>query len=175
MTIKSILLSLTSILVILVVFLAGQKFWVSYQQYDNATFAEETSLIIDELLTAAGNWAVERGATNSALAFPKKVPDNMKAIISARREKADVAYNKAVSMLESVEFEGKARLMKAVQNDYNDIVEIRQKVDKSLNKSKIARSGKLMKGWVPAMSKLVLSSQELRFSVGQEFSSRDPQ
>jgi methyl-accepting chemotaxis protein len=173
MTIKKTLLSLTAILVVLIIFLAGQNLLTAKKSYDNAVFATETSPIINSLLAAAGNWAVERGATNAALAYPKKAPDDMKAIIIQRREKADAHYNEALHVLTSVNFEGKDALLTDVQAQYGNVIAFRSDVDANLQKSKIARSGKTMKGWVPAASKLILSSQKLRFAVGEIFSKTD--
>ena len=175
MTIKQILLSLTFALVALIVLLSGQTLLKSWDNYQKDVFAEQTNPIVEQLLTAAGHWAVERGATNSALAYPKKVPDNMKVIIMERREKADAAYSAALGMLVSVEFEGREQLLSDTQARYEEVLAMREGVDKNIQKSKIARSNKVMKAWVPTMSTLILTSQELRYAVGGIVSEIDPQ
>ncbi len=173
MTIKKTLLSLTTCLIVLVVFLSAKGLLEAKKTYDNAVFAAKMSPIIDDLLYAAGNWAVERGATNSALSYPKKVPDDMKALIMTRREKADAAYHDAVELLATISFNGKGEFLADLQGKYEDLVSFRSAVDVNLQKSKIARKNKVMKGWVPTASKLILSSQELRFAVGEIFSQSD--
>lgn len=173
MTIKNILLSLTFVLVVLVVGLAGSNFWSALQKYNNASFASKKIYVIDDLLDAAGNWAVERGVTNSALSFSKKVPDHMRDIIVERRKKGDEDYIDALEIIKNVEFEGKEGLLSKLQSDYENILAFRQEVDKNLGRSKIARSGKLIRGWVPAMSELIVSSQDLRFAIGEIFSAKD--
>ena len=173
MTIKKTLLSITLCLVTLILCLAGNSFLQAKNQYNAAVFATHTSPIVDSLLSAAGHWAVERGATNSALAFSKKVPQDMRDIVMIRREKADQAYANALAMLEGVEFEGKASLIEETQSAYQTIVELRKAVDANMDKSKILRSGKVTKAWVPTMSNLVVVSQKLRFSVGEVLSASD--
>ena len=174
MTIKTTTLSLIFVLVLLTSLLAGQSFVTAYYKYNTASFATNTNPVINELLTAAGNWAVERGVTNSALAFPGTVPENMRSIIKQRRENADNAYNHALSLLGDLTFEGKQALLDDTRASYQKILTLRKQADKSFDQPKTSRNSKLVTGWVPAMSKLVLSSQELRFAIGEVFSHTAP-
>ena len=142
--------------------------------YDNKVFAKKTSPIIEHLLHAAGNWAVERGVTNSALALSGKAPGEMRGTILSRREAADEAYHKALKMMSSIDFEGKEGLLQATQARYEAVVEMRAEIDKNINVSKAFRDDKVVKSWVPTMTGLVMESQKLRFAVGEVFSLADP-
>lgn len=175
MTLKKTLISLTMMLVAIIVFLSSQNFIDAKKSYDNASFAADTSPVIEELLTAAGNWAVERGVTNAALAYPEQPPKHMKATIAERRAKADAAYKRALEMLERVDFAGKDEGLAYVKKSYDTVVSFRVEVDKNLQRPKNARSRNVVKKWVPTMSKLVISSQKLRFAVGKVFSAGDTQ
>lgn len=173
MTIKNTLLLLSFVLVGLVIFLAGKNFIARKNVYDNAVFASKTGPVIDELLFAAGNWAVERGVTNSALAGAGRASQEMTSKILERREKADHAFSKAMKMLETIDFQGKDVLVNATKAEYENLITFRAEVDGSLQKLKVIRNDEVMKGWVPAMTKLILTSQELRFIVGEAFSESD--
>jgi methyl-accepting chemotaxis protein len=174
MTIKNTLLSLTILLVSIIVFLSGQSLWITKGHYDTAHDAEKISPAINELLDAAGNWAQERGATNAALAYQQKAPSDIKAIIKERREKADTAYTAALDMLTDIEFEGKDKFLPQTQKGYAKLVQFRRNVDSNLNREKAARDTELIKSWVPTISALIMSSQDLRFSMGAAFSTKDP-
>ena len=167
MTIKQTLLSFTFVLVALVLFLSGKVFVTSWGTYNDSLQAEQAEPAVENLLIAAGNWAVERGITNSALAFAKKAPDDMRKKIMARRQAGDEAYSKALEDLAHLDFPDKEEYLAKTQEKYEKAVAMRAKVDKNLDKSKIARSGKVMKGWVPTMTGLIITSQELRFITAE--------
>lgn len=174
MTIKRMLFTLTIILVVMLVFVSGKSLITAKSLYDNAAYATKMTPVIDELLAAASHWAVERGATNSALAYPKKAPGSMIKIIKERRALGDEAYKNALKTLSTIDFEGKDALLKDTEEKYNLVVEIREKIDDDLDKAQITRDTSVMKNWVPAISSLILSSQALRFDAGQIFSQNDP-
>nr|MBX2833583.1 methyl-accepting chemotaxis protein [Micavibrio sp.] len=167
MTIKQTLLSLTFVLVALVLFLSGQVFFSAFIANKENHKADYAGPATEQLLVAAGNWAVERGVTNSALSLAKKVPDDMRKTIMARREKADAAYHEAIDILSHLDFPDKEEYIAHTQEKYEVVLAMRKEVDKNLDKSKIARSGKVTKGWVPTMTSLILTSQELRFITSE--------
>jgi methyl-accepting chemotaxis protein len=175
MTIKNTLLSLTILLVFIIGLLSGQSVWSAKNSYDIAQYAAKASPAINELLSAAGSWALERGATNAALAYKQTAPSDIKAIINERRIKADTAYMAALEILEDIEFEGKSKLLVQTQKNYTQLIQYRKAVDNNLNRQKIARDSALIKSWVPTISALIISSQDLRFYMGEEFSTKDPQ
>ncbi|MBT7943339.1 MAG: nitrate- and nitrite sensing domain-containing protein, partial [Alphaproteobacteria bacterium] len=61
--------------------------------------APEANRISDQLILAAGHWAVERGVTNSALKGDAPVSDKARGIIDARRAKGDGAYAKSMAAI----------------------------------------------------------------------------
>lgn len=173
MTIKQILLSLISVLVVLVVILAGKNLIIAKNAHKNVIFAEATSPIIHDLLIAANNWAVERGATNAALGAPDKASETRRDIINARREKADKAYKRALERIELVHIENIEEILAKTAQEYADIVAMRKIVDSDINKPKAQRNVQLKNNWVPVMSTLVIGSQKLRFAVAKVFGEGD--
>lgn len=171
MKIKTMLLSSTLVLVLMIVSLAGYNFSLYKKTYDNAKEAVEILPVFDNLLAAAGSWAMERGATNAALNAPKKANNETIQTILKYRKEGNSYYNNAIREIENLHFHGKDELLHKVERDYRKVQTIRKKVDANISKSKSKRSEKLLISWVPAMSKLIVESQDLRFSAGEELAS----
>ena len=173
MTIRQTLLLFISILALFIGGLAGSKFYFAWQQKQIFEFSKTSSETIDLLLTSAGNWAVERGVTNSGLTSPSTASDAMLGIIAKRRATADEAYKKAIEQIQTFEFKGKEDLVAKVQKAYKKAVTLRAEADANLAKSQILRDGTLLKSWVPTMSNLIILSQDLRFALAKKTASTD--
>jgi methyl-accepting chemotaxis protein len=170
LSIKQILLTLSMILVAKIVFLAGYIALEANQRKETALLAEELTPIINDLLTAAGNWAVERGVTNSALSSASMAEEGQKKIINARRMAGNEAYQNAIEALSSVDFALKASLLSDLEAKFNAAETLRISAASNITKSSMARDTTMIQKWVPTMSSLIISSQELRFALGQLFS-----
>ena len=175
MNIKQTLLLLINLLVLVIFALTTNTLIKQKSVYDNAQLASQLSPVIIDLLYAAQFWAVERGVTNSALAYALKAPQDVRDSIANKREKADKAYMSALANLETIKFDGKDEAVASLEKLHDGIVKKRKLVDAALDKSQMLRSNSLFKSWVPDMTKLILESQQLRYIVGQRFSLTDAQ
>ncbi len=173
MTIKKTLTTTISVLVLLVILLAGNVLFIANEGYKNAERATEMNPIIGDLLKAAGNWAVERGVTNASLGVAGVVSDEMKNKMMHRRTTADAAYNSALKQIENVDFIAKDELVSDLKNKYQNMMSTRQKVDDNVLMTKDERNVDFIKSWVPTATALILSSQNVRFAVAEDFSSAD--
>ncbi len=136
---------------------------------EDSQISADTELVLqsnktaDLLLTSAGSWAVERGATNAALNSTEPVTAHLREIIDARRGVADPAFHEAMQRLrDGPDFEGRAKLLDATMAAYEAIVARRQQADMQLAKPLAQRDATLRDGWVPTMTNLIMTSQELR-------------
>ncbi len=165
-TVRNSLLTVTGLLSVGLVAIAGLasfRAWTDYQQAELIADGNRTS---DLLLTAAGNWAVERGVGNSALANWNAAPDTVLSEIAGRRAAADTAYSEAMAKVRNGRpFRGQDDLIKAVTAAYDRVAALRAKLDKDLGQMKIGRAPDVAKDWVPAMTSLVMVSQELRMAA----------
>ncbi|MEM7617262.1 MAG: methyl-accepting chemotaxis protein [Pseudomonadota bacterium] len=175
MTIRKILTITTLILVLLVVILAGISFVNSWQNKKIYLFAKESSQTISLLLTAAGNWAVERGVTNSGLNSASIPAKGMIDIISQRRQQGDEAYEQAMQQIAGFEFVGKKELVYKLTEAHDAVIAARAEADKNLKLSQFSRNSKILKSWVPTASKRIMISQDLRFALTKAAAKAHPE
>jgi methyl-accepting chemotaxis protein len=173
MSIRRTLLLFVSVLAL---FIAGFAFKGVYTAWNNKQvfeFSKKSSETINLLLTAAGNWAVERGVTNSGLSSASFASDEMLQIITKRRTDGDAAYHEAMRQLKEYKFDGKETLVAQVREAYEKVEALRIQASENLKLSQIQRDSSLLKLWVPTMSKLIVLSQDLRFALTQKTASTD--
>lgn len=175
MNIRQKLILFVSILALFIVALSGREFYLAWQQKQVFTFAQQSSETINLLLKAAGNWAVERGATNAAINAPDPVSNSMRTIIDNRRTKADTAYQTARQQMANYSFEGKDELVTEIENFYQNTVLLRGQIDKALTENAFYRNPAMVKSWVPTISQLIMKSQDLRFSLTKVTANADPE
>ena len=162
-TIRNSLLTVTGLLSLGVVVLAGLESVRAWNGYRESTYVAEGNRTSDLLLTAAGNWAVERGLSNAALADWNPASEQVLAQIAERRETADAAYAQGMSEIRGAPaFRGRDDLIASVAAAYAKVGELRAKLDKDLGQMKVGRSADVTKDWVPVMTSLIMISQELR-------------
>ena len=138
--------------------------------------AEYGSKAIAKLLYAAGNWAVERGATNAALHNPAPADDAMLAKIAGKREAADTAYQEAVNYLATYDvFEKREEMLAKLNEHHQKAVAAREIVDAALAKAGANRDAEFIKTWVPTMSGMIVYSQDVRFAVTQVIMTQSPE
>lgn len=175
MNIRQTLIIFISILALLIMGQSGFSFYQAWEKKQLFEFSKKSSETINLLLTAAGNWAVERGATNSGLSSANIASDAMIDIIAQRRKNADTAYHAAMQQIPNYQFNGKEELYKAVQEAYANISNLRERVDKNLISPQINRDYNVTQAWVPTMSKLIILSQDLRFALTKKTATTDPE
>lgn len=174
----SIRVTLTAIIlffgIVTTVFTVGSV-WNAWETKKVFEFSKKTSQSIESLLTAAGNWAVERGITNSAINNEKKATSDVIAAMKQRRTNADQAFEKALAELETFDFQNKNQLLNEVKNSFQVVKSLRVKVDEGLSLNKSQRDVGLSKNWVPTISKLILQSQDIRFTLTKMTAAADPE
>ena len=161
--IRTSLWTVTSLLVGAVVVITAIKALTAWQDLDNASTIRSNNSVSDLLLTSAGNWAVERGVTAAALATTEPVSSNRRSIIDERRERADAAFDEAMTRLaDGPDFRGKDKLVREVRANHDAAVSFRRRADTALTKRAVARDDEVVQRWVPTMTQLIMSSQHLR-------------
>ncbi len=159
-SIRNTLFGILAVMVLMVLGFSALNSFTAFGTLQNGKKVEALTKIADLLLTSANNWAVERGVTNAALNRPGAVAGATRSIIDKRRATADQAFTTAIAALGADGFP--ATRLAAVEKNFADIGSYRQQVDSELAKSKAERDGLVARGWVPAMTKLVITSQDVR-------------
>jgi methyl-accepting chemotaxis protein len=175
MTIKQSLLCLTIVLVATILFLSGRGAIEAKHTYDEAVEAETLEPIMENLLHAANNWAVERGVTNAALNNPEKVSNDARSKIDARRKAADEAYHSAINAIEGLDYPHFKTMAENSKKQFKAVEIYRKKADNNLKIRKFKRDKVLLNTWVPTATKNIITSQELRFAIGNHYSSITPE
>lgn len=165
MTVKQTLVLVISALAFVVFGFAVYLSQQSLEERRLCLHAEKASPIISDLLQAAGHWAVERGVTNSALNVATTAPEGLVTKIMTRREKGDALLQGVRDDLSTLDFDGRQEFLQELDSAYQAVTEARAKADDNFSKPQIFRDGKLLKTWVPTMSKLILLSQDIRFAI----------
>lgn len=174
MNIRQTLILSTIVLSLFILILSSVDLTNAFSQKKTYEFAKESSVSIDLLLEAAGNWAVERGVTNSGLSSASIAGNDMLKTIKQRREKGDAAYKEAMEKISAYEFNSKDKFIKELEEAYNNASAAREKADKNLMLSQISRETSFIKSWVPTMSKMIIISQDLRFAITKVTADTDP-
>ncbi|WP_236894042.1 methyl-accepting chemotaxis protein [Devosia sp. SL43] len=118
------------------------------------------------LLTSAGNWAVERGTTNSALAQPDPANAETLAVIAARRLAADEAFSAAlIDLADGPAFKDRDSLIEGAKSRFQAIVALRAEADAALALPAAGRPAELASRWVPTLTDLIMHSQRLRLAA----------
>ncbi len=119
--------------------------------------------VSDNLLTSANNWALERGATNAGLSGDSPIEKKAQEVIVAKRAKADQAFEMALEGLKDFrDFTGKNELIAATGAAHEKVLALRKIADQQMKLPKVERAADSYQEWVPAMTALILKSQDLR-------------
>jgi methyl-accepting chemotaxis protein len=162
-TIRGSLIALSALLVGIVVLLTAQSAFDAWRKMSESRLVESNNSTADLFLESAGNWAVERGVTNAALASEAAVTPERRNAIDQRRAAADRAFQGALEALQrEPEFPGRSDLIEAVRGGLQKVVALRGQVDDALAKAKSQRDPKTAQDWVPTMTGLIMASQHLR-------------
>jgi methyl-accepting chemotaxis protein len=162
-TIRGSLIALSALLVGIVVLLTAQSAFDAWRKMSESRLVESNNSTADLFLESAGNWAVERGVTNAALASEAAVTPERRSAIDQRRVAADRAFQGALEALQrEPEFPGRSDLIEAVRGGLQKVVALRGQVDDALAKAKSQRDPKTAQDWVPTMTGLIMASQHLR-------------
>ena len=166
LSLRTILGGIVGVLALLLIAVtAHQVIDASFDRQLARSVAEgnETS---DLLLLAAGQLAAERGMTNAALNAPQPITGEAKAAIQQRRDRADHALGRVVSILRT-NAQISARLAE-VEAAAASLRELRPKADAALAHGREARDLAVTTIWVPTVTKLIETSQRMRLASEYE-------
>ncbi|WP_158499796.1 nitrate- and nitrite sensing domain-containing protein [Sinorhizobium fredii] len=146
--------------------MAGREVFVAWAKLADADQVESSNKTSDVLLSAAGDWAVERGITNAALAGKNPAPPETRKAIKQRRSQADAALAQAFQRIEEADaFEASDGDVANTKAMLEQIIGVRRRVDTDLDKPLASRDSTLPEQWVSTMTSLIMASQNLRVAA----------
>lgn len=129
--------------------------------WDRSGIETRANVLSDALIIAAGNWAEERGLTNSSLGGETQTASDVLAKIKSRRKTGDAGYQKAMSLLKSgPSFEGKSGVVGELKDAYNALVSYRRGIDGALTQAKPDRPQAIERNWLPTATRAILKAQK---------------
>ena len=165
-SVRGRLLSLAGVLCVAVILFAAHGAHRSWTEAEMDDGVSRSVAISDLLLQSAGNWAVERGVTNAALAQPGAASAETLAAIAARRQAADEALSEALARLGAgPEFKDRSSLIAGVEKRFDAVVVLRSQADGALKVDADQRPADLSANWVPTLTDLIMESQRLRLAA----------
>jgi methyl-accepting chemotaxis protein len=167
MKIKTILFSTIGLLVLLLAAGATYDTWRLNADRRAAEDAAASNELGDLLLTAAGQWAAERGATTGALTAPAAVSADQRREIDTRRAAADGALDQALTRITQKPDLANAAPLTALRQHLAELADLRRQADDNLARARSARDTGLMRDWFPGITRVIEDSQRLR--VATEF------
>lgn len=165
LSVKKILISITTVLVLMVVCLGGYVTFRMAVQRTLASSTRETNEVADLLLVAAGHWAVERGMVNAALSASNEIDAQAFAEIERRRAAGDAALASALTWMESRSFPGKATLIGDISMARDALRTTRLSADDALHRPLANRQGNIAQTWVPTVTQLIEATQVARRKI----------
>jgi hypothetical protein len=168
MKIRYALPTAISLLALLLVAVTGYQVYDALKQRALAeqfvTVNEAASL----LLKSTADWAVERGLTNGAMRASVAADDAATATIAAKRESADQAMNDALEQLAAIpEMELGRQSIVDAKESFAALQALRAKIDPELKKPGAERNPDLVSAVVPAVTKLIDRTSQMRLNTIQ--------
>lgn len=169
-TVKTSLLSIVIVLSIIAITETAFKELDAMATSNSIEVSAQANGISDDLLKAAGNWAVERGVTNASLGAVGTASTANQKTISDRRQAADNAYKAALTQIKEseIEFAGRDRLLNQLKKKYDAVTTIRARADSALRQVKSQRDKDLLEDWVPTMTAAIMQSRDVRTTMTNE-------
>lgn len=169
-TVKTSLLSIVILLSIIAITETILQELEAMATSNSIEVSSQANGVSDNLLKAAGNWAVERGVTNASFGAEGTVSATNQKTISDRRQAADSAYKAALAQIKEseIDFAGKGNLLSQLNNNYNAVTAMRSRADRALRQGKSERDADLMQNWVPTMTAVIMQSRDVRTTMTNE-------
>lgn len=167
-TIRNVLTTTVALLSLFCFCLSGYVLYQASAERATALQAASTNETADLLLSAAGNWARERGAVNLALNAPSLPSPAQLDTISASRRAADQSFNDALVRVAAQSFAGRDQLIAASKQASEQATILRRKVDQELGRSEKDRDTSVTRSWAPTLTGLIVASQNLRTAAAME-------
>ena len=154
------------ILALLLVGLAGKLSFEAMQKKREARDFVALNEVSELFLKSAASWAVERGATNIALAANDAVDQALRDKITGQRKIADPAFLSAIAALrDAAALENNQQAIAEAEQEFHKIEALRTQVDADLAKPKAQRNAETISGWAPAITKLINKTVQTRLTL----------
>jgi methyl-accepting chemotaxis protein len=165
-TIRSTLFALVGLAALLSLVQAISSAFDATSRRSVALRAVEDNHTSDLLLTAAANWARERGSTTVALNSADPAPVASVDAIATMRRQADDAFKAAQRRFaaSNATFPDKTKLTAAAAGAYEKLVELRAAVDADMKRPVADRKTKAAQ-WIPVITAAIEASKVIRVTA----------
>ena len=164
MTIRLKLVLSTAVLAILLLALVSFRLADAVGTLSAADSAEEINRISGRLLTAAGDWAVERGQTNAALANPGAATTTQKNTIHARRQAGAESLDQALALIAARPADNRlSAALDRLEKSRAATEALRREADRAFESGTDAAA--VRAAWFATITGLIMDSQNLRAAV----------
>ena len=174
MTIRLQLLSLIGLLSLLLIALCCYRSWEAYLHLQDARTASAINDVSNDLLIAAGAWAIERGTTNGVLGAPAALTDAQARTIADQRRLADEAAARAIAYAREQNAEKLAAALRATEEARERLTALRRRADAVLTNRSLGDDQALRAEWFAGVSALIERSQTLRQAIESALPASDP-
>ncbi|MDR6757005.1 diguanylate cyclase (GGDEF)-like protein/PAS domain S-box-containing protein [Mycoplana sp. BE70] len=166
LAIRTLLLSIMAVFVVGLLFATSANLLSAWDTMRSARAMQHNAEIGALFLTSAGSLATERGVTNTALAGASPADTGTLMRITVVRRRGEVALASALARLrDGPDFARKDVLLATVLQNRDALVALRRAIDRQLPLPASARDSVLVGRWVPAVTALIMSSQDLRIAA----------
>jgi methyl-accepting chemotaxis protein len=162
MTIGARLISIVGVLCGIVLIFAIVGALGAWRQLNDAATIVQSNRISDRILTAAGEWAVERGTTAAALSESRAADTATRTQIAQHREAADEALAEALELVAASGRDDLGGYLAELESRRLAVSELRRGADQALAEPAHRRDSSLAQEWTPAITELIMASQNLR-------------
>jgi len=166
LSIRTLLLSIVVAFVIGLLYAASANLLSAWDTMHSARIMQHNAEIGDRLLSSAALLAIERGVTNTALSAEAATDPVTITRIAELRQSGDEALKAVLGRLVGdADFAGRDALIRNVRQNHEALVALRRDIDRQLPLSAGARDAGVVAQWVPAVTSLIMSSQDLRIAA----------
>ena len=163
LTIRATLIGLTVALSVAVIGLCANLLWSAVENRSTADRIQRVNAAADLLLDSAESWAAERGLVLAALSASEPADTVVRQDIAKARDAAEKAFTDAKTALARVEnFTGKTEAADAANAAHAKAQSLRSMADAALSRPLGERDPSLLRDWAPAMTDLIVRSQDIR-------------
>jgi methyl-accepting chemotaxis protein len=144
-------------LAVLLVVSAGLAAYSAMSKRQDTEVFLQVNQISQRLLRSAGQWAIERGMTNSTLKSPEVLSPERRAEIAKVRASADQAFRDAAQQLRMIPAmnTGEKEIAEA-ERVFHELESFRAKVEENLAKPGAERAPEIVQGVVPVITNVIL-------------------
>ncbi len=169
LSLRNISLAISGILGLGLIGLLGQIAFDMAGRRAAAQEAVHVNTISDHLLGSAGDWAIERGATVTALNVREPIGSTRRALIDKQRGLADSQLRTALDMIDQ-----RSKETRDVASAFDAVVGLRDDIDRNLGLPGESRDPALGAKWFSAATELIESTQRLRRRIEMTLEAADP-